>query len=73
MNSKQLRVVMRWLHIIGGAIIATYIYSPWTDDPVFSLVVQVVVIPALIISGIVMWQQGRIMKWLRNNRSERAI
>lgn len=65
LNGKQYRSIMRWIHILGSIIIGTYIYSPYTSDPTFSLVVQVGVIPVLGLSGILMWQQGRVMKWLR--------
>ncbi|NDJ53310.1 MAG: hypothetical protein GYB68_09535 [Chloroflexi bacterium] len=66
MSSKQLRIVMRWGHIVGGSIVAAFVYSGTLRGfDAFVLATQVVVIPALIISGIVMWQLPLINKLLK--------
>lgn len=52
---RKTRNVIQYLHIIGGAIIATYIYSPWDNIAWFDIVVKTVVLPAIIISGLAMW------------------
>jgi uncharacterized protein (DUF2141 family) len=55
------RNVVRWVHIGIGAIIATYVYSPWVGLPVFQLAVQAVVLPAVIISGLWLWK-GHLLR-----------
>jgi thiosulfate reductase cytochrome b subunit len=66
MSNKQIRTITRWIHIIGGAMIAAFVYaSPLRDSDTFTLLMQLVVIPLLIVSGVVMWQQPKILKWLR--------
>lgn len=65
MSGATLRTITRLIHLVGSALIGTFVYSPWSDLPWFVLLMQVGVIPVLVLSGIVMWQQGRIVKWLR--------
>lgn len=65
MQQAALRNVLRWFHILGGLVIGTYLYSPWSSDPVFTMVTLYIVTPAIVISGVCMWQQGKIARWLR--------
>lgn len=63
---KNLRTILRWTHILGAAVLGTYIYSPWSSDPSFTVFVQAFAFPALLtVTGVVMWQQGRLKKLLR--------
>lgn len=71
MNGKQFRQVSRLIHLVGSGVIGTYIYSPWSADPVFAAIVQFVTVPVLVLTGVAMWQQGRIVKWLQNKPSLR--
>lgn len=64
MSNRNFRAIMRWIHLIGGAVIGTFIYSPWGSDPLFAAVTKFVVIPTLVVTGVIMWQQPRIMKRL---------
>jgi hypothetical protein len=68
MTGASLRALMRALHLIGSALIGTFIYSPLSDVAWFAYLIQFGVIPLLSLSGIVMWQQGRIQRWLRPKR-----
>jgi hypothetical protein len=67
MANRTVRLITRLIHLIGGAVLALYIYSPLGGDPVFSATVQWVTIPLLIITGIVLWQQPRLVRLLRRN------
>lgn len=64
MSNRGFRNVLRWVHVIGGSVIATFVYSPWGADPTFAALTRFVVIPVLIVTGVVMWQQPRVVKWL---------
>lgn len=61
------RAVIRSIHLIGAALIGTYIYSPWSNLAWFTLLNQVVVIPLLAISGIWMWKGQKIRAALRRS------
>ncbi len=54
------RTFFRSIHIIGAAIIGTYIYSPWSSLDWFTLFNQAVVVPVLALSGIWMWKGHKI-------------
>ncbi|MGF1505840.1 MAG: hypothetical protein GYB64_13965 [Chloroflexi bacterium] len=69
MSGKQFRITIRWVHIVGAAIIGTYIYSPWSDILAFDLAVKAIIIPGLGLSGIALWQQPAVLKWLRGSTS----
>lgn len=64
MNAAQQRKLLRYLHLVVGGLIGTYIYSPWGSDPTFALVVKVGILPVLGMSGLLMWQQARLRKLL---------
>lgn len=65
MSNKQIRQLVRVLHILGGIAIGVYIYSPWGPGTWLEPVVKFGILPALVISGIVLWQQPRLLKAVR--------
>ncbi len=70
---KRTRNILRWIHIAGAGVLGTYIYSPWSSDPTFQLLVQAVVFPGLLgVTGIALWQQGRIKRLLRGRTTPTA-
>lgn len=64
MNALQTRNTLRILHLIIGGAVGTYIYSPWSSDPVFALTIKAALMPLLGITGLVMWQQARLRRML---------
>lgn len=52
MNVATERKIIRWIHIIGGAIIAAFIYSPLSGITTLELIIKIVIIPLISISGI---------------------
>ncbi len=68
MSNKQLRNVLRVVHLVLAVVMAVLIYSPLRLDNTFAAVVQFIVVPVAGISGIVMWQQPAVVK-LFNRRS----
>jgi hypothetical protein len=69
MSNKQIRNIVRALHIIEGVFIGVFVYSPLRTDPTFLAIIQYIIVPALVISGIFMWQQATILKWFRRSAS----
>ena len=72
MTGKQYRTVLRYLHLFWGVVVAAYIYLPLRDDPIFTLVVQYIAIPALVIGGALMWQQPAVLKFIHRSKTPMA-
>jgi len=73
MSNKQLRNWLRIGHLVAGIMLAAYIYSSSLQaSEAYTLTLQIVVIPAVSFSGLVLWQQGRINKWLRKRGNSRT-
>lgn len=81
MSNWLLRRIVRWIHIIGGSLIATCIYAPWGQAPLLVSLMRWIVIPILILSGVALWQQAWLTKqwravssrhvWLNHRRRAR--
>jgi hypothetical protein len=72
-NPARLRLILRWAHIVEAAFIGTYIYSPLHLDPLWTDIARYVIFPLAGVSGVWMWQQGRINRLFRgNNRRAHA-
>lgn len=67
MTAASLRTYLRWFHIVGGLIIGTYLYAPWSANTTFTALTLYVVTPALAASGLAMWKQGPIMRFFRRD------
>ncbi len=65
MNAVLLRRVVRWFHIFVGLFVGAYFYSPLPDLAWSKPFIQFILLPLLALSGLVLWQQGRIMKFLK--------
>jgi len=68
--TSELRNALRWPHIgLGAVIVGTYLYSPWGEAPAFRALVLWVAFPALGLSGLALWQWGRIVRLLGRRKS----
>ena len=65
MSPMTFRRTLRWTHIATSAVVGTYLYSPWSADPVFSAITLCGVFPLMGLTGLAIWQQGRITRWLK--------
>lgn len=65
-NKIRTRNILRWVHLIGAALIGTYVYAPWSDLTWFTLTMQIGVIPALTLTGMWMWKPH----WFRGKRKK---
>ncbi len=63
MNVARLRRMLRIGHLVLGAILVIYLYAPFHADPLFTDIIRYLVVPALAVSGMAMWQQGRLSRW----------
>ena len=61
-----IRKAMLWGHLAGSIVIGVYLYSPWGSESLFQAAVLFGVFPAMAVSGLVMWQWGRINRIFRS-------
>lgn len=54
----------RITHLVLAATLGVYLYSPLGDVAVVELTVQLLVFPALTLSGLLLWKGHRIRLWL---------
>jgi thiosulfate reductase cytochrome b subunit len=71
MSSKRFRTILRALHLVEAVFISLLVYSPLRTDATYLAIMQWVIIPAIVISGIAMWQQARLVKLFRPATSQR--
>lgn len=70
MSNKTFRNVIRLIHLAIAACMAIFIYSPLRLDSAFATAVQIVVVPLVAITGMVMWQQPRVLKFLNGGKTQ---
>jgi high-affinity Fe2+/Pb2+ permease len=68
MSSASLRRSVRYVHIAAAIALGVYLYSPLIDATWAARVLQAGVFPAMAASGLVMWQQARLRRWLGGGR-----
>ena len=69
MSNKNLRNVIRIIHLTAAATLGMYFYSPIAGDETLRLIIQFVTLPSIVLTGIALWQQAYLSKLL--NRSTR--
>ena len=67
-SNKRVRDIQRTVHLMCGLLVAAYIYTPLPDVPVVGVLVQLVAIPALVATGMAMWQAARFRRLLTRGR-----
>lgn len=72
-HAARLRQTLRWAHIGEAAFLGIYIYSPLHADPLWTDVARFGVFPLAGLSGVWMWQQARLTRWLRGSRRSPAL
>ena len=73
MSNKNLRNVIRIIHLIAAATLGMYFYSPIAGDETLRLIIQFVTLPSIVLTGIALWQQAHLNKLLnRNTRKSTA-
>ena len=65
MSAAKLRVAFRWMHIFVGGFVGAYFYSPLSQTDWALPLIKFALIPALVVSGVVMWKQPQIMRLFR--------
>ena len=71
MSNKQLRTVIRAVHLLVSILLLALVYSDSLRQSESFVTLVRVVVPVVVASGIAMWQQAAITK-LRRNRAANA-
>ena len=65
MNGKNIRIILRWIHITLALFVGAAFYSPLGSNEVYLTATLWGLIPALALTGIGMWKQSSVMKALK--------
>jgi len=69
MSNKQMRQIVRLLHLVSSFALGAFIYGPWGAGSTLEGLIQFLVFPALAVTGLVLWQQPRLAKLRRGRNS----
>ncbi|MEO1715858.1 MAG: hypothetical protein AAFR76_01990 [Planctomycetota bacterium] len=67
MTGKSFRTAVRAGHIVLSLVLGTYLYSPWSENPAFTAITLYVVFPLMALSGVALWKQAIIMRWIKRS------
>lgn len=67
-SPQRRRVWARAVHLVAGLVLGTYVYAPAAVAEPLHLALQVVLVPAVVLSGLFMWKQAQIRR-LINRRT----
>ena len=65
-SNAKLRIWLRALHLVGMIPLGLVIYTGLGHLGLLLQVVQIVVFPSFLVTGLVMWQMPRLSKWLKH-------
>ena len=54
----------RITHLVLATALGVYFYSPLGEVAVVELTIQLIVFPALALSGLLLWKGNRVRRWL---------
>lgn len=64
-SARAQRTLSRSVHIVVGLVLGTIVYAPeYVSQPLLPFA-QFVAVPAAVITGVFLWQQGRIRSALK--------
>jgi thiosulfate reductase cytochrome b subunit len=68
MNGQLMRQILRWVHIVCALFVGAALYSPLQNNEAFMTLTLFGLVPIVAITGIMMWKQGKLMKFVNRNR-----
>jgi hypothetical protein len=66
LSSAKLRVWLRIFHLLGMIPLGLVIYNVLGHPGILLQVVQFLVFPSFLLTGLIMWQMPRLNKWLHS-------
>ena len=73
MSNKNLRIVIRIVHLIAAATLGMYFYSPVAGDVTLKIIIQFVTLPGIVLTGIALWQQAYLNKLLNRSAHKSTV
>lgn len=64
LSNRKIRQLARGVHLIVGVSLILYFYSPLGGSVNFKHYLTIIAIPLVSLSGLVLWQQSKLIKWL---------
>ena len=64
--SRSVRLWVRSIHLLSAALLGTFVYSPWSADPMFATSVRWFAFPVLAASGLFLWRGHLFLRVMRN-------
>jgi hypothetical protein len=59
-------------HLVAGGLIGVFVYAPPAVAAPLQLLLQVVVVPTLTVTGLLLWKQAQIRRLIAPTRARRA-
>ena len=75
-SNKRQRDMQRAAHIAGGLMLGAYVYVPLVGGPVpqfAAAAMQFVIFPAVVVTGVLMWQLPRLRRLLKKGRGTNDV
>ncbi len=75
-SNKRLRDTQRIVHLVGGLMLGVYIYIPLVGGSTAHFVtslMQFVVFPAVVATGMLMWQLPRLRRLLKARQKNKVV
>ncbi|WP_295895577.1 hypothetical protein [uncultured Vibrio sp.] len=69
MNGHNLRLTLRWIHIVAALFVGASLYSPLKNNDLFMATTLYFLVPIVAITGVAMWKQGKLIKLLKGRRA----
>ncbi|MFM2581933.1 hypothetical protein [Vibrio campbellii] len=69
MSGQLVRLALRWMHILCALLVGAALYSPLKANEMFMTLTLFVLVPVVAITGVMMWKQGTVMKYLHRKPS----
>jgi hypothetical protein len=64
LSAKALRTIQRAVHVVLGVVLLAIVFTP-LGDAAFGSVLRVVAAPLVVLTGVLMWQHGRVVRAMR--------
>jgi hypothetical protein len=71
-SARRQRIVMRWLHISVGSLLATYVYLPPGSASWLRWTLMLAGVPAVSLTGVWMWKQAALRRILHSALGRRT-
>lgn len=72
MKAATERKFIRWLHIIASIPIIGFIYGPVKNIPNAVVMIQWVLFPLIVLSGLWLWKGHWVRKWYKKKSVSKA-